>query len=270
MPPTSKKTWPDEKLAELEERWETIAPGVERFSLPDGEAVRRIVTGRRAWKVGSHYSWKMGAHCPVEGGQEDRCARLFDCHPNVLAYSAQPETIRFDHGGKPTRYTPDFLADFNVGSPTRVEVKSERHLRPPAPSGPHDAMGWHHWHKAAKLRARLRAVRDAYASAGLRWLLVTDVQIKGMADPDVVDEIVANGGRHLDSEDRGRLHRHLFNNGGQSTLSACAASIRDSEHPEGAVLARVIDAGLAVDLRAPIEPDTVVRISSASMEALDV
>jgi hypothetical protein len=268
--PSKKTIWPDEKLAEIEERWEEIAPGVELFRHPNGDPVRPIVTGRRAWKVGGHYSWKLEAHCLVEGGQEERCARLFDCHPNVLTYSAQPETIRFQHDGKVRRYTPDFLAEFHSGSSTRVEVKSERYLRPSAPTGPHDARGWHLFHKAAKLRARLRAVREAYAAASLSWMLVTDKQLERMADPDVVDEIISNGGRHLDIEDRQRLHDHLMANGARSALGNCAAVIRNSEYPIGAVLARVIDAGLAVDLRAPITPHTDVLIAPASLEALHV
>ncbi|NNM72085.1 TnsA endonuclease N-terminal domain-containing protein [Enterovirga aerilata] len=253
--------WEGEGVVLAEETWVEIAPGIERFALPDGEPVRRIVTGRRNRKVGAHYSWKVRRHVVVESNPEDRAARLLDCHPDVVDIHAQPETLRITVGSKKVRYTPDLLATFRNWREVRFEVKRWEDLHPPRPESPADERGWFVWEKARKARAKLRLVRAAYRRVGLVWLPLLDTAMDDMADPESVDEIISNGGRHLDEDDRHRLRDHLLASGGTSPLGRCAEIVRNSDYPAGAVLARVIDAGLAVDLLGPIDLDTPIRLA---------
>lgn len=248
------------RTARPPEVWERIGPGVDRFRHPSGEPVRRIITRGGVRKVGGHYSWKMRAHVVWESGPEERCVMLMDVHPSIEAFHAQPETIRVEvGGGKPFRYTPDFLC-WVSGRDVRVEVKRRRDLRPPRPAGPHDEAGLRRWQKARAVRARLRDVRAAYARCGLTWLLLTDDDMLAMADVEVVEELTAHAGRPISEADRVRLRDHLVAGGGVSTLGAAADALRDAEDRRGTVLARVADGALAVDLRAPLDAATLVRL----------
>lgn len=238
--------------------FEHLGPGVEVFRLPDWEAVRCIITRGGGRKVGGHFSWKMAGHVVYESGSEERCARLMDVHPSVEAFYAQPETIRVSNdGAKPFRYTPDFLALIS-GVEARVEVKRERDLRPPPPENPLDERGRRRWERARDMRARLRDVRAAYRRCGLLWLLLLDTGMRAMGDPEIVDELIANGGRHITEADRVRLRDHLVAAGGTSTLGAAADVIREAADPRGTVLARVSEGALAVDLHATLDHGAAV------------
>lgn len=241
-----------------QERFEPLGPGVEVFRLPEWEAVRRIITRGGGRKVGGHFSWKMAGHVVYESGPEERCARLMDVHPSVESFYAQPETIRVSgDGAKPFRYTPDFLAIIS-GAEARVEVKRERDLRPPPPAGPSDERGRRRWERASDVRARLRDVRAAYRRCGLLWLLLLDTGMAAMGDPDIVDELIGHGGRHITDTDRVRLRDHLVAAGGTSTLGAAADAIREAADPRGTVLARVSEGSLSVDLHATLDAGAAV------------
>ncbi|MBD8905630.1 hypothetical protein [Methylorubrum zatmanii] len=241
-----------------EVRFEQLGHGVEVFRLPEWEAVRRIIERGGGRKVGGHFSWKMAGHVVYESGPEERCVRLMDVHPSIEAFHAQPETIRVTtECSKPFRYTPDFLAVIS-GVEARIEVKRERDLRPPRPVSPHDERGRRRWERARDVRSRLREVRAAYRRCGLLWMLLLDTGMAAMGDPETVDELIANGGRHITDADRVRLHDHLVASGGTSTLGAAADAIREASDPRGTVLARVSEGALAVDLHAPLDRGAAV------------
>lgn len=241
-----------------DEKWEVIGPGIEVFRLPEWEAVRRIITRGGGRKVGGHYSCKMRGHVVYESGPEERCCRLMDVHPSVGAFFAQPETIRVAvEGAKTFKYTPDFLT-LIAGVEVRIEVKREKDLRPPLPTDPLDARARRRWERASLVRARLRDVRSAYRRCGLLWLLLLDTGMTAMGDPEIVDELIANGGRHITDEDRIRLRDHFVAAGGTSTLGAAADVIRDADDPRGTVLARVSEGALAVDLHASLDHGAAV------------
>ncbi|MCJ2050528.1 Tn7 transposase TnsA N-terminal domain-containing protein [Methylobacterium sp. J-070] len=241
-----------------EERFAPLGPGVEVFRLPEWEAVRRIITRGGGRKVGGHFSWKMAGHVVYESGPEERCARLMDVHSSVQAFYAQPETIRVStDGAKPFRYTPDFLAIIS-GAEARVEVKRECDLRPAPPAGPSDERGRRRWERAWDMRARLRDVRAAYRRCGLLWVLLLDTGMAAMGDPDIVDELISQGGRHITEADRVRLRDHLVASGGTSTLGAAAEVVREASDPRGTVLARVSEGALAVDLHTPLDHGAAV------------
>ena len=132
---------------------------------------------------------------------------------------------------------------------------------PPKPADDNDERGWLIWNEAKETRRHLRVARDAYRSAGLIWAPVTDVCLAKMADPETVDEVVANGGRPLDPHLLKRLLDHLrASPDGSAPLKQCEEVIGETEFPRGDVLARIQERHIWIDLHAPITPATVVHL----------
>lgn len=228
--------------------WESLGPGVEVFRYPTGEPVRRIITQGGSRKVGGFYSWKMMNHTVFESVTEERCSMLMDVHSAVDAFYAQPETIRVTGTeGNSFEYTPDFLSILG-GTRFRLENKRACDLWPPKPADRYDESGIRKWEKAALVRARLRAVRQAYTRCGLQWKLVLDLHIANMAAPEVVDELVSHGGRPISEGDWRRLREHIIAAENATTLDAASAVLREAEDPRGTVLARVSEGLLGIDL----------------------
>jgi hypothetical protein len=92
--------WQNEPVELLDERWETIGPGVERFRLPGNEPVRRIITGHRPAKVGAFWSWKNGSHVAHESAGEEWCARIFEVDSRITANSASQKKSASPSRGK--------------------------------------------------------------------------------------------------------------------------------------------------------------------------
>jgi hypothetical protein len=226
------------------------------------ESVRRIITGRRRNKVGAFYSWKNHAHVMHDSDGEERVARLFEVHRVVRAFFGQPETlrIRVDGQRRPEMYTPDFLVFFDE-TPVRVEFKYEQELRPPRCEDPDDERALYLEAKAAKLRRHLRIAADAYRRAGLVWMLITDVRLAAAADPDTVDEIVANGGRPMEESQLRRLLALLGSREpGSVTLAECEEAVRQCPFPRGDVLARIQERHISIDLCRPISETSAVNL----------
>jgi hypothetical protein len=234
---------------------------VEVFRHPNGEPVRRIITRGGARKVGGFYSWKMMNHAVFESVTEERCIMLMDVHPAVDAFYAQPETIRVtDPQGNSFEYTPDLLSILG-GTRIRIENKRACDLWPPRPTDRYDEPGIRKWEKAALVRAHLKEVKKAYARCGLKWTLVLDTHLKGMADPEVVDELVSHGGRPIIEGDWRRLRDHIGAAGNTTTLNAAAAVLREADDPRGTVLARVSEGVLGIDLHETPKGESLVFLT---------
>jgi hypothetical protein len=240
--------------------WQPFCEGADVFRFDNNEAVRKIITGRRNHEVGGHFSFKMGQHAIHESGHEERGARTFDCVFSVHSYFAQPETIRINSNPEfPGEiYTPDFLVEDDWGY-VRYEVKELAALQPPEPV-PGDESAILKCIEAAALRARLRRVRAIYAKAGLRFEILTDLDLLKIADPEVVDVIVANAGTPITPDDLGRLERALLASNGQLSLGSCEDVLREAKFPRGAVLARIVDRHIQIDLKKPISRNTAVHV----------
>lgn len=240
--------------------WQPFCEGVDVFRFNNNEAVRRIITGRRNHEVGGHFSFKMGQHAIHESGHEERGARTFDCVFSVHSYFAQPETIRInsdpDFPGE--IYTPDFLVEDDCGY-VRYEIKELEALQPPEPV-PGDESAMLKCIEAAVLRARLRRVRAVYAKAGLRFEVLTDIDLLKLADPGIVDEIIANAGTPITPDDLGRLECALLAANGQLSLGDCEDVLREAAFPRGAVLARIVERRIQISLVKPISRNTQVQI----------
>jgi hypothetical protein len=240
--------------------WQPFCEGVDVFRYENNEAVRKIITGRRNHEVGGHFSFKMGHHAIHESGIEERGARTFDCVFSVHSYFTQPETIRINSTADfPSEiYTPDFLVEDEWGY-VRYEIKEFAELQPPEPT-PGDERALLKCIEAAALRARLRRFRAVYAKAGLRFEILTDLDLLKLADPEVVDEIIANAGTPITPDDLDRLERALLAANGALSLGRCEDVLREAKFPRATVLSRIMDRQIQINLMKPISRDTPIQI----------
>lgn len=253
-----------------EAKWEPIAPGVERLCNPDGGPVRTIGTGRRNHKVGSFYSYKMEGHVAHESEFECTLAKIFEVHPDVSRFYGQPETIRIStqgdeivEGGTGPKliYTPDFLTVF-CGPEVRFEFKMAEALNPAPPTSEDDKRGHMRAEEAAKLRRKLRFVRQGYLDAGLNWICLTEIELGKMADATTIGDIISNGGREIEPDDLQRLVSFLDATPGRAMpLGRCEELITVSDFPRGAILARIPERIVHMDLDCKISAETLIHLT---------
>jgi hypothetical protein len=259
----------DLDLEQIEGEWQELAPGVRRKSFQGNEPVRRILTGRRDREVGGFYSYKMNAHVVHDSeGWERRAFALQECHKDVERFYRQPEAleIRVDkeqispRGKKCVRYVLDDLSVIG-GLEVRMEIKPLELLQPAKKLDPGDerSVRWHEM--AAKLRRKLRVVRQAYRLSGLFFMPLTEREMDGMARPDVIEDIIANGGREIDSDDLARVRFALQEAPDRCLpMHRCEELVRESEFPRGALLARIPERIVSINLLEPITDTTIVRL----------
>jgi hypothetical protein len=251
--------WADERLNEITEKWEQLAPGVKRWRLPGIEPVRQILTGRRNNRVGLLWSYKMGMHIAQESDHEGFLGDRFEVDHRIHAYFGQPEKLKIEVGPKDEiTYTSDFLC-FVASHEVRFEFKLLSALRPHRPTRASDEQGWHKWGKAKELRKRLRRIRQAYRDAGLPWILVTDADLPAMGAEETVGDIIANGGTDIAPDDMNRLISALSARPDHAMpLGSAEDLIKESEFPRGAILARIPERVIHIDLLKPIDSDTKI------------
>jgi hypothetical protein len=259
------------KFDQTEGEWEHLAPGVRRKVFPGVEPVRRIITGHRDREVGGFWSYKMNQHVPHESeGWERRGFALQECHRDVDAFYGQPEAleIRVDGdtvcagGKKIVRYVVDDLSVIR-GRDVRIEFKPLLLLQPSEKLDPKDKRSVDTHERARKLRRRLRVVHQAYRLSNMFWMPVTECEMDGMANPDVVEDIISNGGRDIDGDDLARLRRALAGAPDkQLSMDRCEKLVRASEFPRGAILARIPERILSINLLEPITEKTMVHLEN--------
>lgn len=258
----------DAALRITEKTWEALAPGVLCQRYPGNEPVRKILTGRRNRKVGGFYSFKMKRHIAHESEHECRLAKIFELDPNVIAYWGQPEKLKIALDGDEITpdgrdrmiYTPDFLTMIG-GQAVRFEFKLWSDIRPEPPKRPGDERAKILCEEAKATRRRLRIARQAYRLSGLAWFCLTELELEAMADEQTVGDIVANGGREIDPDDLARLLDALSKAPGKSlALGECEQMIQKSDSPRGAILARIPERLLHVDLTDTITSQSTIRL----------
>jgi hypothetical protein len=85
--------------------------------------------------------------------------------------------------------------------------------------------------------------------------------MNGIGNPDVVDDIISNGGREIGADDLTRVCSALADTPDkQLPMHRCEELVRSSEFPRGALLARIPERILSVDLLEPITDATMVRL----------
>lgn len=95
--------------------------------------VRKVVTRSHKGFRAKFPSKKMGGTVGCESLLELQAARLFEFHPYITAFHAQPvEEYFYDDEGCRRSYTPDFKVIFSTTDFVYVEVKPEKKLRCPA------------------------------------------------------------------------------------------------------------------------------------------
>jgi hypothetical protein len=80
------------------------------------------------------------------------------------------------------------------------------------------------------------------------WLLLTEVALGKMANEQTIATLLLHGGRDIDPEDLARLRSALLENAGLP-LGKCAELLRSTDDPVGAVLARIPERVVYIDLR---------------------
>jgi hypothetical protein len=257
------------EIDQIDGEWQDLAPGVRRKAFAGNDPVRRILTGHRDREVGGFWSYKMNAHAAHESESlERRAFALQECHPKVEAFYGQPEAIeiRVDdervspRGRKIVRY---FLDDLSIigGLEVRMEIKPLELLQPAKKCDPDDERGVRRHERAAKLRRKLRLVRQAYRLSGLVWMPLTEREMDAVSHPDVVEDIVSNGGREIDGDDLARVCAALAASPDRRLpMHHCEELVRASDFPRGALLARIPERVLSIDLREPIDDATMVQL----------
>jgi len=241
-----------EQVPNVPDDWHDIAPGAKYRTLSARQRVG--LKGRRGAKVGAFYSWKNLAHIPHMVLAEERCARTLDVHPDVISYEGRPEEIELEVPGLPglRKYTPSFLVQY------RTETVRLQYCRLPdlrTTGNPKSQR------RAESQRLLFQAVQEVYRRIGWHWILFTDEDIADVADPETVDEIVANGGRPIDPMLWELLEEHLRKSPDGVPLLECEELIRSrSSFPRGDILARVQERRIWVDLKRPISPTTIIRL----------
>ncbi|SDG25942.1 TnsA endonuclease C terminal [Limimonas halophila] len=105
-----------------------------------------------------------GRAVPFESSLERDLLVLLDFDEDVASVAAQPYTLSFaGPGGERRRYTPDFRVRRHSGPPTVYEVKYRQELRERWPD----------------LKPRFRAAARDARQRGLRFEVVTEVEIRG-------------------------------------------------------------------------------------------
>jgi len=257
----ARDTWEDQECApQFKDDWREIAPGSSVFFRNLRARRPLVLKGRRRGKVGAFYSWKNRAHVFHQCAGEERCARVLELLPTVHAFVGRPEEIKFKRSdtGRLQRYTPSFIVEYGDDT-VRIQYCRLDTVRPERPTALNDKRGWQRWNAAEANRATFRQVATAYSRAGLTWNLITDEDLVAAADPDTVDEIIANGGRPMTPTQRTRLVEYLRQSPHGVPLQACEDLIGDSDFPRGTILAQIPNRLISIDLKLPIGPSTLVR-----------
>jgi hypothetical protein len=97
--------------------------------------------------------------------------------------------------------------------------------------------------------------------------LMTDVDLKAIADERTVFQIVANSGVDIDEDDKERLLAALRHADGKFLrLGECEALVKTSEFPRANILARIPERLLRIDLTEEITTDTLVHLLESPRE----
>ena len=160
------------------------------------------------------------------------------------AITSQPVTIRFDDGGKPRRYTPDFLVRWSDGRSELVEVKYRtdlralwKQLRP----GFAAARAWADGHGASFRIATERSIRVPRLENAKRLI---PLRRSGL-DPATAERAL-RAARSLSAPNFGRIVEGM----------GCDRAVA-----LGVVWRLIAQGRLSVDLNAPIRLDTPVIVS---------
>jgi hypothetical protein len=254
---------------QIDGEWQDLAPAVRRKAFAGSDPVRRILTGHRDREVGGFWSSKMKAHIAHESeGWERRAFGLQECHVKVEAFYGQPEAIEIrvdgeqisQKGKKIVRY---YLDDLSIigGLEVRMEIKPLELLQPARKLDPNDERSVRRHEKAGKLRRKLRLVHQAYRMSGLIWMPLTEREMDAVSHPDVVEDIVSNNGREIDEDDLARVCTALAASPARRLpMHRCEELVRASDFPRGALLARIPERVLSIDLREPIDDATMVQL----------
>ena len=123
-------------------------------------AVRNVVTRTGRSFRGRFASTKMGRPVAFESLLEQDAIYHFEFCSEVVAYREQPELVEFWVEGKRQVYFPDFELVTREGEIVHTEIKPKAKLNNP------------------KLKKRLNDIAEHYRCRGMRFLVLTEDQIR--------------------------------------------------------------------------------------------
>lgn len=202
--------------------------------------LRRIPLSRRSHIVGSQaLATGVAEH---ESALERDFVTLASFNDSGAVLTAQPVTIRFEHDGRMRRYTPDFLVEWSAAGAELVEVKYRDDLR----------ANW------SRLRPAFVAARNWARDQGIRFRIATEREIR-VPLLDAAKRLLPLRNTPIDAP-LAELAIGRVRDGAIAFIDLVDA-LPASREASLAVVWRLIARGrLSVNLSAPIEPRTLVRV----------
>lgn len=218
----------------------------------DGGSLRSVLTGRRVIPTGFLTSRKTGRAMPFEGMNEAALLKYCEVDTRVVDYLSQPFRFEFVLDGAKRIYIADCARVLDDGTLEVIEVKGE-HTRLGDPD----------------YAAKLERVSQLCAELGWRFRLVTRRQMLG---PKVVfanvDFIQSRRQVMFDEACACRAIEHLERAGGEASLGRLAEFWGGWQKGLAALQAMMVRRWLAIDVTAPISPEsfaTILELAPATL-----
>jgi TnsA endonuclease N terminal len=197
--------------------------------------VRKVVTRTHKGFRAKFPSRKMGAMVGCESLLELQAARLFEFHPYITAFHAQPvEEYFYDDRGYRHSYTPDFKVTFSTLDFVYVEVKPEKKLRCPT------------------LSLKYKQIADSFARRKLSFRLLTERELYQEPRLAIVDRL-RSACKTRPAIKSGTAVQKLLGQQRRKSFGALAAEIGELE-----ALKLIASGALVVNFSRPLNEDSLV------------
>lgn len=222
--------------------------GPATFVLPaEGDAIRPVVTFRRALGTCSFLSVKSGRTQVGEGPHEFHALQALEVDPNVADYQCQPFSVRWDTSEGPRAYTPDIIVALTDGTLEVWEVKAD----------------WSYFHDP-EYAEKITYARTALAGINVGF---REVVAEHLERPRIAAFNIARVFNHRFTQilptDEQAVADALACRGGEAPLS----TIEEALHPDPRIARAKADALLCrrrivFSLTAPVIADTLVTAAA--------
>lgn len=221
-----------------------IDASAEIVSFSDGRPVRLQQNGRLAKPMGLEFSVKNGDHVPWESRNEQHALWHAEMNSGVVAYRAQPHTLRLVMNGRRASYTPDLLLEDVVGVIDIIEVKDAFEEK-----------------KDPEYTDKLNRAAAIYRALGWSFSIVTKAQLE--AEPAFSDVELLHRYRKtaLGIEDIDAVETALA--GGPTTLTALRRVLPPEPMGTAQLSAMIVHRIIGVDLTNGLADDAVVALPDA-------
>ncbi|WP_296597999.1 hypothetical protein [Phenylobacterium sp.] len=211
----------------------------------DGEPMRRITNGRRHRPVGHYYSQKNGFSVPWESRNELHGFYHAEVDANVVAYRAQPHTLRMGLHGVVSSYTPDRADRLSDGRTEIIEIKDAfKPERDPA------------------YERKLHQASAIYRHLGWRFRIVERTDLEAAPRFKTIEEVQSYRRTAVTAQDVFVVSR-LFHDSPERTLGEVIALFGNPVLGMAKAYAMTVRRILALDLTVPLNDAMPVRLLRA-------